>query len=433
MKTRRIKTTDRRKFIKLSLLGITGALAAPVIAANNPEKFNNYPPDFLNRFRPVYASSGSPSGQSPIASGTNPDNPGSLTGVTGHQPGSRSGNRPSRLTGKKKKAGLALIGLGNYSSRILAPALQETKNVYLAGIVTGTMDNEKKWMEEYNIPRKNVYNYDNFDEIASNRDIDIIYVVLPNSMHKEFTIRASNAGKHVFCEKPMALNAEECREMIKACRDNGVALSIGYRMQFEPYTREVMRLGQDKVFGNVLHITCGAAFRDTRFDHWRWEKDMGGGAMMDMGVYPLQAARYVTGEEPVRVTAQTFVTRPGKFEGVDEATTFQLEFPGGTVASLDTGFHANFNHLYAFAEKGWFELRPFSAYSGIAGRTSEGELDFPAINQQAAQMDEEAANIMAGRPVRVPGEEGLRDMIVVDAVFESIRTGKPVEVDLTGI
>ena len=333
---------------------------------------------------------------------------------------------PVKLTGKQKKAGIALVGLGNYSSNLLAPALQETSNVYLAGIVTGTMDNEKAWVDKYKIPKSNVYNYENFDEIASNSEIDIIYVVLPNSMHKEFTIRAAKAGKHVICEKPMSLNAAECREMIKACRDNNVGLSIGYRMQYEPYTQEIMRLGQEKAFGNVLHITCGAAWRNTNFDRWHWDKEMGGGAMMDMGVYPLQAARCITGEEPVSVTAQTFITRPGRFEGVDEVTTFQLEFPGGTIASLDTGFHANFNHLYAFAEKGWFELRPFSEYRGISGRTSKGELNFPAVNQQAVQMDEDAANFMAGRPVRVPGEEGLRDMIVVDAIKESFKTGRKV-------
>jgi glucose-fructose oxidoreductase len=379
MENRKNRKGSRREFLKVSALGVAGTLAAPGLSA-------------FQAVHPVPAES----------------------------------SFPGLLTGKQKRVGIALIGLGNYSTNQLAPALQETKTAYLAGIVTGTMDNEKLWAERYNIPKRNIYNYENFDEIATNRDIDIVYVVLPNSMHKEFTIRAANAGKHVICEKPMALNAQECIEMIAACRENGVGLSIGYRLHYEPYTREVMRLGQEKVFGSVLHINCGAAWRATSFDSWHWDKEMGGGAMMDMGVYPLQAARYVTGEEPVSVTAQTFITRPGRYEGVDEATTFQLEFPGGTVASLDTGFHASFDHLYAFAEKGWFELRPFSSYRGISGRTSREELNLPQINQQAVQMDEDAKNFMAGLPMRVPGEEGLRDMLVVDAVFESIRTGKQV-------
>ncbi len=330
---------------------------------------------------------------------------------------SRTLAMPGILTGKQKKVGVALVGLGYYSTDLLAPALQETKTAYLAGIVTGTPAKEKIWMEKYGIPPENVYNYENFDEISTNPDIGIVYVVLPNSMHKEYTIRAARAGKHVICEKPMALNAQECREMINACEENGVTLSIGYRMQFEPYTREVMRLGQERVFGQVLHISCGAGFRNGGSGHWKLKRAMGGGAMMDMGVYPLQAARYVTGEEPVIVNARSFITRPEIFTDVEEAMMFDLQFPSGCTASLSTGFHAGFNFLKVFAEEGWFELDPFSSYGGIKGRTSRGPLEFPAINQQAAQMDEVAECVLSGKPVRVPGEEGLRDMIVVDRIY----------------
>jgi glucose-fructose oxidoreductase len=331
---------------------------------------------------------------------------------------------PNILTGKQKKVGIALVGLGNYSTRTLAPALQETKTAYLAGIVTGTPSKEKTWMEKYNIPQKNVYNYENFDTISDNPDIDIIYVVLPNSMHKEYTIRAARAGKHVICEKPMALNADECREMIAACKESGVQLSIGYRMQFEPTTQEVMRLGQEKVFGAVLQISCGAGYREKRPDHWKAKKAMGGGAMMDMGVYPLQAARYVTGEEPLHVSATTYVTRPDIFSEVDEIMLFDLQFPSGCTASLATGFHTGFNYLKVFAENGRFELEPFSSYRGIKGRTSDGPLDFPVVNQQATQMDEVAECILAGKPMRVPGEEGLKDMIVVDQIYACAAGGK---------
>lgn len=326
---------------------------------------------------------------------------------------------PNILTGKQKKVGIALVGLGNYSTNLLAPALQETETAYLAGIVTGTPSKEEKWIEKYSIPRKNVYNYENFEEIADNPDIDIIYVVLPNSMHKEYTIRAARAGKHVICEKPMALNAGECREMIAACNENGVQLSIGYRMQFEPYTQEIMRLGQEKVFGAVLQISCGAGFRNRNVDHWKLRRSMGGGAMMDMGVYPLQAARYVTGEEPMKVSARSYATRPDIYTEAEEVMLFDLEFPSGCIASLATGFHASFNYLKVFAEEGRFGLEPFSSYRGIKGSVSKGALVFPNINQQATQMDEVAECILSGKPMRVPGEEGLKDMIVVDKIYAS--------------
>lgn len=336
----------------------------------------------------------------------------------------RSMAMPGFLTGKQKRVGVALVGLGYYSTDLLAPALQETRTAYLAGIVTGTPAKEEVWMEKFGIPRKNVYNYENFDRIADNPDIDIVYVVLPNSMHREYTIRAARAGKHVICEKPMALNAAECREMIAACRENNVQLSIGYRMQFEPHTQEIMRLGQEKVFGNVLQISCGAGFRNRSTDHWKLRRSMGGGAMMDMGVYPLQAARYVTGEEPVKVSARSCATRPEIYHDVEEVMSFDLTFPSGAMASLVTGFHASFNYLKVFAEKGWFGLEPFSGYGGIKGRTSNGVLDFPGINQQAAQMDEVAECILSGKPMRVPGEEGLRDMIVVDRIYECAAKAK---------
>nr|WKN40363.1 Gfo/Idh/MocA family oxidoreductase [Tunicatimonas sp. TK19036] len=339
-------------------------------------------------------------------------------------------NKSINLVGlrPKEKLGVALVGLGYYSTDLLAPALQETKNCYLAGIVTGTPEKEKVWAEKYGIEDKNIYNYDNFEDIADNDDIDIIYVVLPNAMHAEYVIRAANTGKHVLCEKPMALNAKECESMIKACNDNKRMLSIGYRMQFEPHTQEIMRMGQEKVFGPVKLVSAGAGYREGRADHWKLDKKMGGGAMMDMGVYALQAARYVTGEEPIAVTAQSFTSRPEMFTEVDETTMFQLEFPSGALANLHTSFGMSMNYLNVTSEDGWFKLDPFSAYRGIEGESKNGPIEFPDVFQQAVQMDEQAYCIMENKAMRVPGEEGLRDMRVVEAIYKAIKSGDQVKV-----
>ena len=328
----------------------------------------------------------------------------------------------------KDKLGIALVGLGYYSTDLLAPALQETQHSYLAGIVTGTPSKEKIWQDKYGIPKKNTYNYSNFDSIADNPDIDIVYVVLPNSMHAEYTIRAAKAGKHIICEKPMALNAAECEAMIKACKDNNVALSIGYRMHFEPHTQEVMRIGQEQELGPVKMVCAGAGFTmsDASKDHWKVKKNMGGGAMMDMGVYSLQAARYVTGEEPISVTAQAFSTRAEMFNEVEETMMFQLEFPSGAMANLHTSFGVNMNYLDARCGKGWIKMDPFSAYRNIKAHTSKAMLELPDINQQAAQMDEVALCIKEGKPMRVPGEEGLKDMKVVDAIYKSVTSGEKI-------
>jgi glucose-fructose oxidoreductase len=327
----------------------------------------------------------------------------------------------------KERLGVALVGLGNYSTNLLAPALQRTKYCHLSGIVTGTPAKAELWKRQYGIPEKNIYDYSSFGRIANNPDIDVIYIVLPNSMHAEYSIRAANAGKHVWCEKPMALTVKECEAMIKACADKKVSLAIGYRMQHEPNTQTVIRYGKERTYGQVKSISAAAGFYDSRTGHWRQQKAMGGGAMYDMGVYSLQAARYCSGEEPIAVTAQHSTSRPEIYRDVDETTTFELEFPSGVLAHCKTSFGMSMNSLRVNCEKGWYQLEPFQSYSGIRGTTSDGRrLEATVDNQQAKQMDDDALAILQGRPLLVPGEEGLRDIRVVEAVFESARTGRRV-------
>src|SRR5687768_3254562 len=165
---------------------------------------------------------------------------------------------------KNERLGVALVGLGYYSTDLLAPALQQTKNCYLAGIVTGTPEKAVAWKQKYNIPEKNIYNYQNFDQVANNPDIDVIYVVLPPSMHREYTIRAANAGKHVWCEKPMAMTAQECTDMIDACKKNKRSLAIGYRLHHEPHTIEYRRIVNNKLLGKVQKLNCAAGYFDSR-------------------------------------------------------------------------------------------------------------------------------------------------------------------------
>ena len=326
-----------------------------------------------------------------------------------------SANRP-----QKEKLGVALVGLGYYSTYLLAPALQLTKNCELKGIVTGSPEKIPKWQEKYKLKDKNIYNYQNFDEIRNNSDIDVIYVVLPPSMHAEYTIRAANAGKHVWCEKPMAPSVAECEAMIKACRDNKVKLAIGYRCQHDPNIQAYMKVGKEKPFGQVRMITSAAGYFDGRTDHWKQKKNMGGGAMGDMGVYALQSARLASGEEPNSVLAQSFTTRPKVYHEVEETMMFQLEFPSGARAACHTSFGIQMNHLQVNYEKGWLKMQPHSSYGGNNGSMSNGTvINFPLENQQAKQMDEDADSILNNKALIVPGEEGLRDIRVVEAIYRS--------------
>ena len=326
----------------------------------------------------------------------------------------------------KNKLGVALVGLGSYSTYELAPALMETKNCYLAGIVTGTPAKEKTWADKYNIPQKNIYNYQNFDNISTNPDIDIVYVVLPVSMHKEYSIRAAQAGKHVISEKPMAISAKDCNEMIQACKKANRKLSIGYRLHFEPYNQEMIRLGQQRVYGKLLQIDCANGFvYGGDPNAWRLKKAMaGGGGLMDMGVYCIQGARYVTGEEPIHVTAREEKTRPELFKEVDETIYFKLEFPSGCIANGISSYNMDLNHLKVNAEKGEFELSQAYRYGGMEGKTPKGPMNFPQINQQAAQMDDFANCIVQNKNTIVPGEMGMQDIKIVEAIYRSIASGK---------
>ncbi|MEA1787457.1 Gfo/Idh/MocA family oxidoreductase [Arenibacter sp. GZD96] len=321
---------------------------------------------------------------------------------------------------KKEKLGIALVGLGYYSTDLLAPALQLTKNCELRGIVTGSPEKIPVWQKNYGIKDKNVYSYSNFDTIANNPDIDVVYVVLPPSMHAEYTIRAAKAGKHVWCEKPMAPSVADCEAMIKACADNKVKLAIGYRCQHDPNIKAYMNVAKERPFGKVKMITSAAGYFDGRTTHWKQNKALGGGVMGDMGVYALQGARLASGEEPISVIAQASTTRPEIYHEVEETMMFQLEFPSGARAACQTSFGINMNHLQVNYEKGWLKMEPHSSYSGNKGSMSDGTIiNFPLENQQANQMDADALAILTNAPLVVPGEEGLRDIRVVEAIYTS--------------
>jgi glucose-fructose oxidoreductase len=338
-----------------------------------------------------------------------------------------TGARTAGSARASRPLGVALVGLGSYSEGRLAPALQLTRHCRLSGIVSGSPHKIEDWQRRYRIPDGNVYDYSNFARIADNRDIDVVYVVLPNHLHATFSIAAAEAGKHVWCEKPMAMDADEAGRMIAAGRRNKVRLAIGYRLQHEPNTRRLIGFADGKPYGAIRTIRAEAgfhAFGESDRGHWRLDPSCGGGAMYDVGIYALNGARSAVGRAPLAVSATHEVRRQKIFDRVDETTRFQMEFPGGIEARCIASFGQNFNLLRVDCERGWYELSPFQSYDGIRGHTSDGQaLDAVASHQQAQQMDADALAILERRAVRVPGEEGLADMRVVDAIFASARDG----------
>lgn len=334
----------------------------------------------------------------------------------------------------EKPLRVAIMGLGSYGTRV-AEAIQETKRTKLVGVISGTPSKVEAWKTKYGIPAKNCYNYENFDAIKDNPDIDAVYVITPNGLHKDQVIRVAKAGKHAICEKPMAVNAADGQAMVDACKAAGVHLLIGYRMHFEANTLEVIRMRKAGEFGTPLFFQGLSGFVIGDPSQWRLQKSLsGGGAMMDIGIYSINGARYMLGEDPIWVTAQETKNNPEKFkEGIDETIQFQMGFPSGAVAScLSTYSMNNLDRFFLNGTKGWAEMQPSTGYGPINGKTNQGPLDKPHTTHQAVQMDEMAAIIFDGKKPEVPvnGEEGVKDMKIIDAIFKAVKTGEKVSLKL---
>ncbi|MEO9872663.1 Gfo/Idh/MocA family protein [Ekhidna sp.] len=330
---------------------------------------------------------------------------------------------------QKKSIGVALLGLGSYSTYQLAPALQMTNYCQLSGIITGSPEKIPVWQQKYSIPDRNVYSYENMHEISKNDEIDVIYVVTPTSTHMDFVIKAAEAGKHVWCEKPMAMTADECQKMIDVCNKNGVKLMIGYRMLHEPNTITLNSYASSLPFGKINNINSAAGYNGGGGTDWRFKKTMGGGALYDMGVYTINGIRNALQQEPVEViSAKQYADRPELFKEVDETTEFELLFPDGIKATGKTSVGQNINHLKVDCEKGWYEMKPMQPYNGVKGSRSDGvQLNEYIENQQAKQMDDDALAILKDKPILANASQGLQDIRVVQAVIKAAETGRSVK------
>jgi len=325
----------------------------------------------------------------------------------------------------KKKLGVALVGLGNYSKSILGKAVSESELCYLAGVVSGSPAKAKAWSKQYGFPEKNIYDYNNFPNITENKDIDIVYVVTPNSLHATHTVTALEAGKHVICEKPMAMTAAEAMLMIEAAKKANRKLAIGYRMHYDLSFNEAKRLGQRKAFGpvNYIEASLGYSFAPAE-DSWKVKKSMGGGSLYNLGVYPIQSARHVKGSEPAFATAQTATKRKDIFKEIPEIFTWQLEWSDGTLCNCYSGPVAFIDRLYAGCTDGFIELNPATQFNGVKGSSTAGEIEFEPVFQQKLQVDDFARCILENKESIVGGPEGWKDMLIIDAIYKAIASGK---------
>jgi glucose-fructose oxidoreductase len=306
----------------------------------------------------------------------------------------------------------------------------------VTALVSGDAAKAKTLATAYGVPASGLYSYDTYDRLKDNPDVDIVYVVLPNSMHPEYTVRAHTAGKHVLCEKPMANTPQECETMIAAAKAAGKKLMIGYRLRYEPYNMAMIRMAREQEFGKPKVILCEAGFSIGDPKQWRLNKQLaGGGSLMDIGIYALNAARYLSGEEPVAINAFSYTT-PGDVrfaDGVEETINFQLRFPSGILANCVSSYGVGLNRFRVHAEKASFELEPALSYSDLRMRVIRGgtvELrSLPERNHFALEMDHMAECVKGNTEPRTPGEEGLKDLRAMMAIYEAARTGKTVMVE----
>ncbi len=333
-----------------------------------------------------------------------------------------------------KKLGWAIVGLGSLAINQILPAFASCEKSKVVAFVSGHPDKANKLALRYGVNPKNIYNYEHYDSIKDNPEVDVIYIVLPNSMHAEYTIRGLQAGKHVLSEKPMANTPADCQQMIDAGKKANRKLMVAYRCQYEPFNREAIRMAREQELGPTKVIIADAGFNIGDPTQWRLKKSMaGGGCLMDIGIYALQASRYISGEEPTELNAATYTT-PGdpRFKEVEETINFQLRFPSGILANCTSSYGYSAQGRYrAVATKGYFELDPAIWYTGqrmFVHRDNVNEERFlPVRDQFATEMDHMSGCVMDNKEPLTPGEEGLRDLKIITAIYEAARSGKTVK------
>ena len=325
-----------------------------------------------------------------------------------------------------RKIGYAIIGLGRIAN-IYMRGVPTTTNSTIAALVSGHRDKADRIAAQYGVPSKSIYNYDNFDEIVHNPAIDAVYVALPNSMHAEYAIRAAKAGKHVLCEKPMATTIADAESMMAACKAANVKLMIAYRCHYEATHLRAAKLIRDGAIGQVQSIQSAFGFYEVAGE-WRLNKKLaGGGPLVDVGIYSLNACRFLTGEEPTDFSAHaSVIDHDGRFDTVEENLSWTMKFPSGIIASCATTYGAPMDgYLRVYGSKGTISLDPAYNYDGLHLRAQIGrtQLDEPSAGTGSYQFQAEAEHfsncILTGKEPQSGGDEGIRDMRYIKQIYHS--------------
>jgi predicted dehydrogenase len=330
------------------------------------------------------------------------------------------------------KVRYALVGLGWIAQEVILPGFENTKNSEVVAFVTDDPEKAKELGKKYKVLQ--TVGYDGYDALLRSGSIDAVYITLPNNMHRDYTIRATQAGIHVLCEKPMADTVAECEEMIRAAEANNVKLMIAYRLHFEPANLKAIEtlqsgtIGEPRIFNSVFS-------QQVTNDNIRLKKEMGGGPLMDMGVYPINASRYLFRDEPIEVTGIGANSGDPRFTEVHEMTTAVLRFPGDRLAVLTCSFGAAPADAYqVVGTEGEVWLEPAFDYHEKSKMTvkvegKEKETTFNKVDQFAGEIEYFSRCVLDNQQPEPSGREGLADIRIVQALLESMRNGRPVKLE----
>jgi glucose-fructose oxidoreductase len=332
----------------------------------------------------------------------------------------------------ERQVGYAVVGLGHFAQDAILPAFEHAKeNSRLVALVSGDPEKARELGERYGVP---VFSYERLEECLALPEVEAVYIAVPNTLHSEYAVRAAKAGVHVLCEKPLATTEAECREMIRACEENDVRLMTAYRLHFEQANLTAIEAVREGKIGDPRLFTSTFSFQ-VKAPNIRIERDKGGGVLWDIGVYCVNAARYLFLAEPVEVFAFCDKSQDPRFTEVEEAASVVMRFPEGKLAAFNVSFGAEAVATYELVgTEGTLRMDNAYEYKGelrwelmSEGKKRKGKV--PERDQIAPEILTFSDCILEGREPEPDGWEGLADVRIISALYESARTGQPVKLE----
>jgi predicted dehydrogenase len=369
--------------------------------------------------------------------------PGSQNAVTLpqlHATATEVPEKTATLEPPQQRTGYAIVGLGHLSLGQILPGFAKSKYSKPVALVSGDRAKALKIAAQYGIKESSIYDYQSYDRLADNPEVQVIYIVLPNSMHLEYVLRGAKAGKHILCEKPMATSSSDCEKMIATCKAAKVKLMIAYRQQYEPMNRAIVKMVREGMLGALRSFISTNSQNQGDPSQWRQKRALaGGGCLPDVGIYCLNAARFLTNQEPSEVWGTIWQPKNDpRFAEVEATCSFTAIFPSGLIASCNTGYAAHRSQFLRLeGDKSWVEMSPAFAYTGLKlqgrelrdGKDTTFEPTIEAVDQFAEEMDHMSLCVQQNLDPHTPGEEGLQDQRIVEAIYESAKTGRPVKLN----